>query len=177
MTARLARTPMIIPQGIQVKQQEDCLIFSSSTISMELKIHPTVEVRLSQEGPNFKAKEDKTAKMHLGTQCALTANILHGLSQGYIKSLQLVGVGYRVALQKNTLELRLGFSHIVSYLLPQGVTAKIIKNTTIELQSHDKQLIGRVASEIRAFRPPEPYKDKGIRYLGESITLKIVKKK
>ena len=111
----------------------------------------------------------------LGTTHALVRNMLEGVTNGYQKRLNLVGVGYRAAVNNNVLEMSLGFSHPVNYPLPDGVTASITVNTKITLESIDKQLIGQVSAEIRKFRPPEPYKGKGILFEGERIRRKAGK--
>ncbi len=111
----------------------------------------------------------------LGTTHALIRNMLEGVTNGYQKHLNLVGVGYRAAVNNNVLEMSLGFSHPVNYPLPDGVTASVATNTKITLESTDKQLIGQVSAEIRKFRPPEPYKGKGILFEGERIRRKAGK--
>jgi len=111
----------------------------------------------------------------LGTTHALIRNMLEGVTNGYQKRLNLVGVGYRAAVNNNVLEMSLGFSHPVNYPLPDGVTASVATNTKITLESTDKQLIGQVSAEIRRFRPPEPYKGKGILFEGERIRRKAGK--
>ena len=123
------------------------------------------------------ASNDPNAWAQAGTVRALVNNMIHGVTVGYERALELVGVGYRAAAKDKSITLSLGFSHPIEYDLPAGVVAETPNNTTIILKGLDKQILGQVASEIRAFRPPEPYKGKGVRYAGEVISRKEAKKK
>ena len=111
----------------------------------------------------------------LGTTWALITNMIHGVTEGFQKQLNLVGVGYRAAVSQKILELNLGFSHTIKYPLPEGIKATVNANTMILLESSDKQLLGQVSAEIQKFRPPEPYKGKGIKFVGEHIRRKAGK--
>lgn len=143
---------------------------------LSLQVHPQIELDVQKEAILVQPKETegKVTPM-LGTTYALIRNIMQGVSAGFQKELNLVGVGYRAALNGNRLELNLGFSHPVQYPLPSGVTATVTANTKILLESADKQLLGQVSAEIRRFRPPEPYKGKGILFAGENLRRKAGK--
>ena len=127
--------------------------------------------------PTFAEALDSTARTQWGTARARAANMVQGVSEGFTKSLELVGVGYRAQMQGNDLKLALGFSHDVVYKAPQGISLASSKPTEVVITGADKQSVGQVAAEIRKYRPPEPYKGKGIRYVGEYVRRKEGKKK
>jgi large subunit ribosomal protein L6 len=143
-----------------------------------MPLNANVDVALNDNVLTFKARNgDKKSVAMSGTMRALVGNMVTGVSQGFEKKLQLVGVGYRTKVSGNTLNLTLGFSHPVDYELPEGVKAETPSQTDIVLKSANKQLLGQVAAEIRAFRPPEPYKGKGVRFADEHVRRKEAKKK
>ncbi|GAB2526475.1 50S ribosomal protein L6 [Microbulbifer agarilyticus] len=146
--------------------------------NLNFSAHSDVEVKQEENQLTFAARNgSKQARALAGTTRALVNNMVVGVSQGFEKKLQLNGVGYRAKASGKTVNLTLGFSHPVDYTLPEGVTAETPSQTEIVLKSSDKQLLGQVAAEIRAFRPPEPYKGKGVRYADERVYRKEAKKK
>ena len=176
--SRVAKNPVPIPKGVEVKLNAGEISVKGSGGQLSLAYNKAVEVTETDNVLNFVAKDgSRTGLSQAGTVRALVNNMVTGVSTGFEKKLQLVGVGYRVAVQGNKLNLTLGFSHPVVFELPKGVTAEATSQTELVLKSADKQLLGQVASEIRAFRPPEPYKGKGVRYTDEHVVRKEAKKK
>ena len=144
---------------------------------LSLDVHPLVEINQEENSIAFSpTKEDKETLALTGTMRALTKNLIEGVTEGFEKKLEINGVGYRAKLQGSKLELSLGYSHPVFYDLPEGVTAELPSQTEIVLKSMEKQKLGQVAAEIRGFRPPEPYKGKGVKYADEHIKRKESKK-
>ena len=174
--SRVAKSPIEIPGGVTVTLDGQNIKVKGGKGTLELALHETVEV--AQEGNvlTIAAKNEKSWAM-AGTTRALLNNMVTGVSTGFEKSLELVGVGYRAKASGKTLNLTLGFSHPVDYVLPEGITAETPSQTQIVIKGADKQAVGQVASEIRAFRPPEPYKGKGVRYVDEHVAIKETKKK
>lgn len=176
--SRIANSPVEIPAGVEVKLDGQDISVKGAKGSMALVINNNVEVKQEENTLNFSAKgKGKSSVALAGTTRALVNNMVFGVSSGFEKKLVLNGVGYRTKVAGKTLNLVLGFSHDVNYELPEGVTAETPTQTEIVLKSADKQLLGQVASEIRAFRPPEPYKGKGVRYADEYVRRKEAKKK
>lgn len=176
--SRVGNTPVEIPGGVEVKLQGQQVSVKGGKGKLEMAVHESVEV--SQEGSslNFAPRNgDKQAKALSGTMRVLVNNMVVGVSEGFERKLELNGVGYRAKVSGKTVNLTLGFSHPVDYKLPEGVTAETPSQTEIVLKGIDKQQVGQVAAEIRAFRPPEPYKGKGVRYAGEYVRRKETKKK
>ncbi|WP_027349310.1 50S ribosomal protein L6 [Halotalea alkalilenta] len=175
--SRIAKYPVKLPSGVEVKINDKTLTVKGGQGQLELTVHADVVVS-QEEGqltfaPSAKAKSWAMA----GTTRALVNNMVVGVSEGFSRTLEINGVGYRAAASGQTINLSLGFSHPVEYTLPKGVSAETPRNTTIVLKSADKQQLGQVAAEIRAFRPPEPYKGKGVRYSDEQVRRKEAKKK
>jgi large subunit ribosomal protein L6 len=176
--SRVAKSPVSLPSGVSVTLNGQNISVKGSQGTLELEVHNSVEVKQEDNVLSFAARDGGKASDALaGTTRALINNMVTGVSAGFEKKLQLVGVGYRAKATGSTLNLTLGFSHPVDYELPEGVTAETPSQTDIVLKSTDKQLLGQVAAEIRAFRPPEPYKGKGVRYADEHIRRKEAKKK
>ena len=176
--SKVARKPIEIPSGVEVKLDGQDLSFKGSKGSFEYSIHDLVEVSQEDGQLTFKAKnDDRNGWAMAGTMRALTANMVLGVIEGFEKKLELVGVGYRAQAQGSTLNLTLGFSHPVSHEMPEGIICETPSQTEIIIKGSDKQVVGQVAAEIRAYRPPEPYKGKGIRYADERIIRKEAKKK
>lgn len=176
--SRVAKNPVPIPKGVEVKLSAGEISVKGSGGQLALAYNNAVEVTEADNVLTFVSKDgSRTGLSQAGTVRALVNNMVTGVTTGFEKKLQLVGVGYRVAVQGNKLNLTLGFSHPVSYELPKGVTAEATSQTDLVLKSADKQLLGQVASEIRAYRPPEPYKGKGVRYTDEHVVRKEAKKK
>lgn len=176
--SRVAKYPVQIPADVDVRLDERSLAVKGKNGELSLALNPDVEIVYEAGALTFAARRNTAvAGAMAGTARALAQNMVVGVSQGFQRRLSLVGVGYRATLQGNKLNLTLGFSHPVEYSLPDGITAEVPSQTEIVLKSADKQRLGQVASEIRAFRPPEPYKGKGVRYAEEQVHRKEAKKK
>lgn len=176
--SRVANNPISIPSGVQVSLAGQSIDVKGSKGELSHNIHPLVEVNQEDAQLKFKAKDSSGgAKALAGTTRALVNNMVTGVSQGFEKKLQLVGVGYRAQAQGKQLNLTLGFSHPVEYPVPEGISIETPSQTEIVVKGVDKQQVGQVAANIRAYRPPEPYKGKGVRYADEHIVRKEAKKK
>ena len=176
--SRIANSPVELPAGVEVKLEGQDLTVKGGKGSMALAINNRVEVKQDDKVLTFAPKDKAKKSVALaGTTRSLVNNMVFGVSTGFERKLVLNGVGYRTKVSGRTLNLVLGFSHDVNYDLPEGVSAETPSQTEIVLKGADKQLLGQVASEIRAFRPPEPYKGKGVRYAEEYVRRKEAKKK
>lgn len=176
--SRVAKNPVAIPAGVEVSFAGEDIIVKGPLGSMTQKLCPDVSVQVVDNTLTFAAaNETKHARAMSGTLRALLNNIVTGVSKGFERKLLLVGVGYRAQAQGDVLNLSLGFSHPVAYTMPAGVKVETPTQTEILLKGSDKQQVGQVAAEIRAYRSPEPYKGKGVRYSDEVVTLKETKKK
>lgn len=176
--SRVAKNPVVIPAGVDIKIANSEITVKGPLGTLTQAIGTGVEV--VQEGSELKCKADEgVANAHAlsGTTRALINNMVHGVSKGFERKLTLVGVGYRAQAQGDKLNLSLGFSHPVVHDMPAGVKVETPTQTEIVLKGADKQKIGQVAAEIRAYRPPEPYKGKGVRYADEVVVIKETKKK
>ena len=173
--SRIGKKPIDIPAGIEVKVEGTEVIVSKGKDVKRLDTHGRVDVEVTDKEVIFHRKgEDKASSAFWGTYRALTQNMIIGLTQGFEKKLEINGVGYRAAVKGKTLELQLGFSHPVNYEIPEGIQIAVEKNI-ISVKGQDKQKVGQVAAEIRAYRPPEPYKGKGVKYVDEVILRKAGK--
>ncbi len=176
--SRIANDPVTIPSGVEVQIDTNEILVKGTKTSLSMSIHNGIEIKKEDNTLSFSSKSSsKSDDAMAGTTRALVSNMVFGVTQGFERKLQLVGVGYRAQLQNKKLSLSLGFSHPVDFSLPEGVTAEVPSQTDITLKSADKQLLGLVAAKIRAFRPPEPYKGKGVRYADEHVRRKEAKKK
>lgn len=177
--SRVAKKPIELPAGVDIKVNGRKLTAKGGNGSLELDLHPLVEVKVEDKTVTVAAgnPNNKEAWAQAGTIRALVSNIVTGVSQGFTRTLEITGVGYRAQAKGETINLTLGFSHPVDYTLPAGVTAETPSNTQIVLKGADKQLLGQVAADIRGYRRPEPYKGKGIRYSDEQVRRKEAKKK
>ncbi|WGL18258.1 50S ribosomal protein L6 [Microbulbifer bruguierae] len=176
--SRVANSPVSIPAGVSIDLKGQDIAVKGGNGNLNFSVHSDVEVKQEENQLTFAARNgSKQARALAGTTRALVNNMVVGVSQGFEKKLQLVGVGYRAKASGKSVNLSLGFSHPVDYDLPEGVTAETPSQTEIVLKSSNKQLLGQVAAEIRAFRPPEPYKGKGVRYADERVYRKEAKKK
>ena len=176
--SRIAKAPVELPGGVEFSQSGNVVTMkgSNGTLTMELNS----EVELSQEDTTLMVKPRSGSRFSTaiaGTMRALLANMAQGVSAGFERKLELVGVGYRAQAQGNKLNLTLGFSHPVVHEVPDGVTVETPSQTEIVVKGADKQKVGQVAAEIRGYRPPEPYKGKGVRYSDERVVIKEAKKK
>ena len=176
--SRVAKNPVTVPAGVEVNFGTDALTIKGKNGALSLPLTGAVKVELNDGQLTFAAADDsKHAVAMSGTVRALVANMVKGVSEGFEKKLQLIGVGYRAQAQGKTLNLSLGFSHPVVYKMPEGVSVATPSQTEIVLTGADKQAVGQAAAEIRGYRPPEPYKGKGVRYVGEQVVMKEAKKK
>lgn len=176
--SRIAKYPVELPTGVEysLKGSTASLKGKKGTLSMEL--NPEVQVDHADSKLTVKRRShSRFATAVAGTTRALLANMVQGVTQGFEKKLELVGVGYRAQAQGKKLNLTLGFSHPVVFNVPEGITVETPSQTEVVVQGLDKQLVGHVAAEIRRYRPPEPYKGKGVRYADERVVLKEAKKK
>jgi large subunit ribosomal protein L6 len=173
--SRVAKKPVALPKGVECTVVQGAVTVKGPKGTLKLTQLTGVDVGLKGSEILFTSTDPNTAKM-AGTARALVANMVKGVSEGYQRKLELVGVGYRATLQGKDLNLALGFSHPVVFHAPDGITITVPTQTEILIAGADKQRVGEVAAKIRAFRPPEPYKGKGVRYSGEKITLKEAKK-
>ncbi len=176
--SRIANQPIPIPKGVDINLKGQDLSVKGAKGNLSWRIHDTVEVHIEADEIRIKARLNaKQAVAMAGTMRALINNMVTGVSQGFEKKLLLQGVGYRAQAQGKKLNLTLGFSHPVVYQVPEGVTIETPSQTEIIVKGADKQKVGQVAAEIRTYRPPEPYKGKGIRYSDEYVVRKEAKKK
>lgn len=176
--SRVAKNPVSIPSGVQVNVSGGEIEVKGGKGALKMAIHGAVEVK--QDGDTLvMAPRDgaKQSRAIAGTMRALIANMVTGVSEGFVRKLDLVGVGYRAQAKGDTLSLSLGFSHPVEYKVPAGITIETPTQTEVLVKGVDKQQVGQVAAEIRGYRSPEPYKGKGVRYNGEAVRRKEAKKK
>ena len=176
--SRVAKNPVTLPKGVTAATDGTTVTVKGAKGTLALPLRRGLS--LVQEGQTVRveiAERNRESLMHAGSLRSHLANLVQGVSQGYEKKLELVGVGYRAQAQGRSLNLTLGFSHPVVYAVPEGVTIETPTQTEILVKGADKQQVGQVAAEIRAYRAPEPYKGKGVRYSGERIELKETKKK
>ncbi len=176
--SRVAKRPVDVDKGVEVGLVGNALTIKGPKGSLSLECHSEVELVNDDSGLAVSPRSgSRFARAMAGTTRSLISNMVVGVSAGFERKLQLVGVGYRAKAQGQTVNLTLGFSHPVSYEVPEGVTVETPTQTEILIKGIDKQQVGQVAAEIRDFRPPEPYKGKGVRYSDERIVLKEAKKK
>ncbi len=173
--SRVAKKPVVLPKGVDVQVGAEEITVKGPMGTLKLSTPPGVVAKIEDGQVLLSGKTADDVKM-AGTARALINNMVVGVSEGYQRKLELVGVGYRAALAGKDLNLTLGFSHPVVYKAPEGITLEVPTQTEILIKGTDKQVVGQAAAKIRAYRPPEPYKGKGVRYAGEKITLKEAKK-
>ncbi len=174
--SRIGKLPIDIPKNVEVKINNDTVIIKGPLGQIQNKIPEEIQVKIENNKIYVQRKNDeKSVKAKHGLIRALLANHVKGVVEGWTKKLQLVGVGYRANLKGNTIVLSLGYSHDINYDIPSDVKVKIDQQTKIEITGIDKQKVGQIAAIIRSFRPPEPYKGKGIRYEDEHIKRKAGK--
>jgi large subunit ribosomal protein L6 len=176
--SRIAKEPVEIPQGVEFSLSGTTVTLKGSKGSLSMDLNSEVELSQDESMLTVKARSGSRFSIAIsGTTRALLANMVQGVSTGFEKKLELVGVGYRAQAQGSKLNLTLGFSHPVVYEVPEGVSVETPSQTEVVVRGADKQRVGQVAAEIRHFRPPEPYKGKGVRYAGERVVMKEAKKK
>ena len=180
--SRVAKAEITIENGIEVSMSGSTITAKGKLGQLSMDVNSAVIVAFNDDQISFtiakvEKKAEKLAWAQAGTARANTANLIQGVSVGWEKKLSLIGVGYRAKAMGKSLDLTLGFSHPVVYALPEGITVETPSQTEIVVKGMDKQKVGQVAAEIRAFRPPEPYKGKGVRYTDEHVVRKEAKKK
>lgn len=176
--SRIAKEPVLVPQGVEVSIDGQLITIKSKKGQLQLNVNPKVKVEFTDNALHVKVVDDSAeANMQSGTTRALLHNMVVGLDKGYEKKLNIIGVGFRAQAKGKVLNLALGFSHPVDHEIPEGITCETPSQTEIVLKGFDKALLGQVAADIRAYRAPEPYKGKGIRYSDEVVRIKEAKKK
>jgi large subunit ribosomal protein L6 len=176
--SRIANAPVTLPKGVEASLQGADLKLKGPKGAMDLRVHSAVEVEVGDAQLNFKGRAGVDNNVALaGTMRSLANNIVIGVSDGFERKLDLVGVGYRAQMKGKVLSLSLGFSHPVDYEVPEGIVIETPSQTEIVIKGIDKQKVGQTAAVIRAYRPPEPYKGKGVKYSDEVIVRKEAKKK
>ena len=173
--SRVAKKPINLPKGVEIKSDASGISVKGPKGTLAMHVLPGASVNIDNGVANIVVAEGADDKFG-GTLRALLANMVKGVSDGYERKLELVGVGYRASMAGKSLNIALGFSHPVVFDAPEGITIESPTQTEILIKGSDKQRVGEVAAKIRGFRPPEPYKGKGVRYSGEKITLKEAKK-
>ena len=175
--SRIAKAPIALPQGVTATVADGSVTVKGAKGTLSLSLSHGVSVVQAEKQLQVKYTDPNVARMHAGSTRAHLANMVQGVSKGYEKKLELVGVGFRAQVQGKSLNLTLGFSHPVNFPIPEGITIETPSQTEIVIRGVDVQKVGQVAAEIRDVRPPEPYKGKGVRYANEQISLKEGKKK
>src|SRR5579862_7206512 len=175
--SRVAKQVIAVPSGVTVTLNEGAVTVKGAKGSITLPLGPGISVTQQEKQLAVKFEGDDNVRMRAGATRAHLANMVRGVTSGYERKLELVGVGYRAAVQGKALNLTLGFSHPVIFPIPAGISIETPSQTEIVIKGTDRQKVGQTAAEIRNIRPPEPYKGKGVRYAGEQITLKEGKKK
>jgi len=176
--SRVAKEPIELPQGVEFNQSGTAVSVKGGNGTLSMELNP--EVKLVQEDNKIIVKPRSGSRFSTaisGTTRALLANMMEGVTRGFEKKLELKGVGYRAITEGKKLNLTLGFSHPVVFEIPEGITVETPSQTEVIVKGNDKQKVGQVAADIRRFRPPEPYKGKGVRYADERIVIKEAKKK
>ena len=174
--SRIGRAPISVSQGVKITQEGRRLLVEGPKGKLSLEVPPSLSVRVDgQQLKVEKTREDDTIKALHGLYRALLANMVHGVVNGFSKELEIVGVGYRAQLQARQLSIHVGFSHPVLVQIPEGITVEVPKPTSVIVKGFDKQLVGQFAANLRRIAPPEPYKGKGIKYVGEVIRRKAGK--
>ena len=175
--SRVAKNPISIPDNVELKINENIVMVKGGKGELEFELPMSVNLNIEENILTVQYDEtDQKSVALAGTSRALVNNMIIGVTDGFEKKLELIGVGYRAKASGKLLELTLGFSHPVKYQLPEDVEVETPSQTEVVLKSHNKQLLGQVAAEIRSFRPPEPYKGKGVRYSDEQVKRKEAKK-
>ena len=176
--SRIAKSPVELPAGVEFKNTDGELTVKGKNGELTSKLFECVNIELNDNVLSFSAKDSSKNSVALtGTQRSIVNNMVVGVTTGFEKKLELRGVGYRTQVKGKSLNLTLGFSHPVNYDIPEGITIETPSQTEITVKGCDKQLVGQVAADIRDYRSPEPYKGKGIRYVGEHVVMKEAKKK
>ncbi len=176
--SRIAKNPVKVPSGVELSVEGQQVNVKGSKGEQAMLVHPDVVVSFDDGLVSVRPRDESSTDFSMaGTMRSLISNMVQGVSEGFEKKLELVGVGYRAKAQGKTLNLSLGFSHSVEFEVPEGIQIETPSQTEVVIKGADKQMVGQVAANIRAFRPPEPYKGKGVKYADERIIRKEAKKK
>lgn len=174
--SRIGKKPVLIPQGVAVSVENDVISVKGSKGELSYTLRPEIGAKVEDDSISFYVKEDtKNTSAYWGLVRALVGNMVKGVTEGFEKKLELVGVGYRAKAITGGVSLSVGFSHSVDYLAPKGIEISVVDTQNITIRGFDKQLVGLVAAQIRKVRKPEPYKGKGIKYAGEVVRRKVGK--
>jgi large subunit ribosomal protein L6 len=174
--SRIGKQPVDLPKGVDARLDDGTLTVKGPRGSLELRVHPEMQVSIDDGVLSVtRPSEQSRHKALHGLTRSLVANMVHGVTEGFQRKLEIVGVGYRAEKKPTGITLHLGFSHTIDYPAPEGIELEVPVPTEVVVKGTDKQLVGQVAAEIRGFRPPEPYKGKGVRYAGEQIRRKAGK--
>lgn len=176
--SRIGKLPIQVPEGVEVAVKAGHVKVAKGDVALEQSINPGININYDQTSRTLvveRANDSKPYRAMHGLYRSLLNNMVVGLTQGFKKELAIVGVGYRAELREGRLHLQLGYSHPIVFFPPKGIEIIVEKPTSIVIKGYDKQLVGQIAAKIRSFRPPEPYKGKGIRYVDESIRRKAGK--
>ncbi len=176
--SRVAKAPVELPQGVEFNLSGRSVSVKGGNGTLSMQLNSEVELVQADSTVTVKSRSNSRFSTAMaGTTRALLANMVEGVTSGFEKKLELRGVGYRAAMEGKKLNMVLGFSHPILYEIPEGITVETPSQTEIVVKGNDKQMVGQVAAEIRRFRPPEPYKGKGVRYVDERVVIKEAKKK
>ena len=174
--SRVGKLPITIPKGVEVKLEDSVLTVKGPKGTLQRPVPATIDVEIGKEALGFKRRDDsKESRSTHGLIRALVNNMVKGVSEGFVKGLEIQGTGYRAEVQGNNLNLSLGYSHPVQFALPEGVKASVDRANVVRLEGIDIEVLGETAARIRALRPVEPYKGKGVRYSGERVHRKVGK--
>ena len=173
--SRIAKSPITIPKGVEFSESKGRIQAKGAKGTLEMDLHPAVGITV-EDGVISVAPANEADMAMAGTMRALINNLIEGVTNGFERKLSLVGVGYRASVQGKTLNLQLGFSHPVEFEIPDGITIECPSQTEVVVKGISKQQVGQVAAVIRSYRPPEPYKGKGVRYADERVVMKEAKK-
>jgi large subunit ribosomal protein L6 len=174
--SRVGKLPITLPKGVEVTLKDSVLTVKGSRGALQRFVPASVDVEIRKEAVEFKCKDDsKEARATHGLIRALVNNMVRGVSEGFTKGLEIQGTGYRAEVQGNNLNLSLGYSHPIRFALPEGIKASVDRGNAVRLEGIDIEVLGETAARIRALRPVEPYKGKGIRYSGEHVRRKVGK--
>ena len=171
--SRIGNQPIPVPSGVKVTLDNNTVLVEGPKAKLTKQIPPLVQVKIEDNVVTVTRENDtKEARSMHGLTRSLIASMVIGVTEGFVKQLEIIGVGYKAQVQGSKVILNLGYSHPIEYDIPEGITVTVENNTQVKIEGSDKQVVGEVAATIRRFRKPEPYKGKGVRYLGEHIIMK-----
>jgi large subunit ribosomal protein L6 len=176
--SRIGKLPIQVPKDVDIEIKDNFIKISSGKLALEQTIQPGISIDFDKESNVLKvnrADESKSIRSLHGLYRSLIKNMVTGVTAGFTKELEIVGIGYRAELKESRVHFQLGYSHPIVYIPPEGIEITVPKPTVVVIKGHSKQLVGQIAAKIRSFRPPEPYKGKGIRYANEQVRHKVGK--